>query len=121
MRAGPQVRCHPLIGNVERPTIGTIAGMVGYSDPTSGMVGCSGSGMIKGVYNPIRRRRERSARIRHLAKLNACPECGHNWGEHGFDNDVDGVCGECAYEIEHGLRPSEPSGCRLTPPSRSET
>lgn len=74
--------------------------------------------MIKGVFNLIRRWRQRAAQARHLASINACPACGHNWGEHGFDNDVDGVCGECAYEIEHGLRPMDPPGCRLTPPER---
>jgi hypothetical protein len=72
--------------------------------------------MIKGVLNLIRRWRERSARARHLASLNACPECGHNWGEHSFGSAVNGMCGECVYEIEHGERPAERPGCRLTPP-----
>lgn len=69
-----------------------------------------------GVFNPIRRWRQHAAKLRHLASINECPACGHNWGEHGFDNDVEGVCGECAYEIEHGLRPMDRPGCRLTPP-----
>jgi len=79
-------------------------------------------GMINGVINLFRRWRERSAHANQLASLNECPACGHNWGEHGFDNDVDGVCGECAYEIEHKLRPMDLPGCRLNPPSqRDET
>ena len=43
-----------------------------------------------------------------------CPECQHPWSEHaGSGNDLDGVCGECAYEVEHGQRESPEPGCRL--------
>jgi hypothetical protein len=77
-------------------------------------------GMMTSVLSPFRRRRERSARALELAQLNSCPECGHNWGEHGFGNDVEGMCGECAYEIEHELRATGQPGCRLTPPDRAD-
>lgn len=77
-------------------------------------------GHHQGVFNVLRRWRERSARARRLASLNACPECGHNWGEHGDGNDLDGVCGECAYEVEHGLRPMGRPGCRLRPADRED-
>lgn len=68
-----------------------------------------------GVFKPFSRWRQRAARGTSSASINKCQACGHNWGEHGFDNDVDGVCGECSYEIEHGLRLTDQPGCRLTP------
>ena len=36
--------------------------------------------------------------------------------EHGFGNDVDGMCGECAYEFEHDQRETPEPGCRLPAP-----
>ena len=42
---------------------------------------------------------------RRLRALGDCPACGHPWGEHGFGNDIDGMCGECAYEFEHAQVP----------------
>jgi hypothetical protein len=65
------------------------------------------------VFNWIQEWQSRSTLRRRLASLNECTACGHNWGEPGFDNDVDGMCGECAYEIEHQLRSPEKPGCRL--------
>src|SRR4051812_7218008 len=48
-----------------------------------------------------------------------CPHCRHPWCEHpGTGNDLDGMCGECAYEFEHDQRESPAPGCRLPcPPS----
>jgi hypothetical protein len=78
------------------------------------------AGHHQSVFNLVRRWRERSARARRLTSLNACPECGHNWGEHGLDNDLGRCAGECAHEIEHGLRPTGRPGCRLRPPDRAD-
>ncbi|GIG23205.1 hypothetical protein Cch01nite_39290 [Cellulomonas chitinilytica] len=42
-----------------------------------------------------------------------CPGCDHRWDEHaGSGNDDDGVCGECAYEVEHGQYTSDAAPCR---------
>ncbi|MEO3937823.1 hypothetical protein V3N99_13845 [Dermatophilaceae bacterium Soc4.6] len=55
---------------------------------------------------------------RRLAELGDCDVCRHLWSEHlGTGNDVDGVCGECAYEIEHSQRESAAPACaRPCPP-----
>jgi hypothetical protein len=64
------------------------------------------------------RRRERRQRARQLRQLGVCPECGHPWYEHpGSGNDLDGMCGECAYEFEHDQRESPAPGCRLPVPA----
>jgi len=40
--------------------------------------------------------------------------CWHPWVEHpGTGNDLNGMCGECAYEFEHKQRESSAPGCRL--------
>lgn len=76
--------------------------------------------MISGVLDLIRRWRERLTPARTLTSLNECAGCRHIWDEHGFDNDLDGVCGECTHEIELGHRPMDLPGCRLTPPNRKD-
>jgi hypothetical protein len=60
---------------------------------------------------------ERRAR-RELELANRCPDCSHNWGEHaGSGNERDGVCGECAYELEHGYRSEDSVLCRRAQPT----
>jgi hypothetical protein len=52
-----------------------------------------------------------------MVGLGRLPECRHPWAEHpGTGNDSDGMCGECAYELEHGQRDSASPGCRLPGP-----
>jgi NMD protein affecting ribosome stability and mRNA decay len=53
------------------------------------------------VISLLRRWRERAAQAHRLRALGDCPACGHPWDEHSFGNDLDGMCGECAYEFEH--------------------
>ena len=63
----------------------------------------------------LERRRHRAEIARQWAALGDCDACGHPWSEHaGTANDLDGMCGECAYEFEHGERPTDGPGCMLT-------
>lgn len=65
----------------------------------------------------LERRRRRRGLARRRAALGDCDACGHPWNEHsGSGNDIDGVCGECAYEFEHDQRETSASGCRLPCP-----
>lgn len=52
--------------------------------------------------------------------MEPCGDCGHPWTEHlgaFVDADELGGCGECVYEIEHGLREAA-SICRTTVPAQ---
>jgi hypothetical protein len=57
-------------------------------------------------------------RARLLRRLGESPECRHPWFEHpGTENDLNGMCGESAYEFEHDQRESSAPGCRLHCPA----
>lgn len=57
--------------------------------------------MLTLVSGYLARRRERREPLRPLRRLGDCPECRHPWLEHpGTGNELDGMCGECAYEFE---------------------
>jgi hypothetical protein len=72
-------------------------------------------GLVSGFVGRRRQRREQARRIRQLGD---CPACRHPWFEHaGTGNDLNGMCGECAYEFEHGQRESSAPGCRLSCPA----
>ena len=73
-------------------------------------------GHHRGVANLSQRWQERAETTRKLHAVGDCPACGHSWVEHGFGNDVDGMCGECAYEFEHGQRETSEPGCKLSAP-----
>jgi hypothetical protein len=67
----------------------------------------------------LMRRRSRQELARRLRALGDCAACGHPWSEHlGSGNDVDGACGEGAYEFEHGQRELPEPGCTLPSPPR---
>ena len=73
--------------------------------------------MLIAVSAFLERYRERRERARRLRQLGVCPHCRHPWCEHpGTGNDFEGMCGECAYEFEHGQRESPAPGCRLRCP-----
>lgn len=57
----------------------------------------------------------------HLT-LGACTACGHTWSEHpGDPRDPDlEWCGECDYEISHGLDAAPAAACRLARPTRPD-
>ena len=81
------------------------------------MSGCE-RGILEPVSGFLERRRERRERARLLRRLGECPECRHPWSEHpGTENDLNGMCGECAYEFEHDQRESSAPGCRLLCPA----
>lgn len=68
--------------------------------------------------NPVVRLQQRREMARRIRALGDCPNCGHPWSEHvGYGNDRDGVCGECAYELEHEQRETSERGCIRTAPS----
>ena len=91
----------------------------------SRLVGCGAvthhheeSGMLALVSGYLARRRDRRERVRRLRRLGDCPECRHPWLEHpGTGNELDGMCGECAYEFEHDQRRTAAPGCRLDCPA----
>ena len=65
----------------------------------------------------IERGKIRRDLARRLRELGDCPDCRHPWVEHpGTGNDLNGMCGECAYEFEHDQRESAEPGCRLPCP-----
>lgn len=47
-----------------------------------------------------------------------CRACGHDWRQHVL---AEGVCGECAYEIEHEEPDAPLLACRLMPPPATRT
>lgn len=74
---------------------------------------------LTGRFAEWRARRARALADRRERELAiTCPDCGHNWGEHaGSGNDRDGVCGECAYEVEHGFGSADSAPCRREHPT----
>lgn len=73
---------------------------------------------MRGVVSRWRARRERWSR---LWALGDCPDCGHPWAEHrGTGHDLDGMCGECAYEFDHEQRQTDAPGCRAPCPVLDE-
>ncbi len=69
----------------------------------------------------MERRQRRQEWAERFRALGACPECRHPWSEHlGSENDVDGMCGECAYEFEHEQRGTSAPGCRLRVPGSDD-
>lgn len=72
------------------------------------------------------RGRQRQARIpwwqrvfgRPRPWVGNCRACGHDWREHV---PADGVCAECAYEIEHEEPGAPLLACRLMPPLETRT
>jgi len=69
------------------------------------------------VRHPIEGPRQHQELDRRLLALGDCPDCGHLWSEHvGYGNDRYGLCGECAYELEHDQRKVPEPGCRRVAP-----
>lgn len=57
----------------------------------------------------------------HLT-VGACVACGHTWADHPADPpdaEAEG-CGECDYEITHGLDDAPAAACRLARPTRPD-
>ena len=66
-----------------------------------------------GLHEWLEQKRRRSEANRWWTALGNCTDCGHPWSEHaGTNNDLDGMCGECAYEFEHGERTTEAAGAK---------
>lgn len=64
------------------------------------------------VKNPVSRLCEGREMARRVRTLGDCPDCRHLWVKHtGYGNDRDGMCGECAYELEHEQRETSDPGC----------